>query len=97
MCAWVMPQHVCYHHALRHQLQWYPVAACCARKLSAGWALTCITLYSIVFVHNVRVVQMEEMLSGAQEGALKAMQLAQSQETLKYNDRAFIQASAVSH
>lgn len=40
---------------------------------------------------------MEEMLSGAQEGALKAMQLTQSQETLKFNDRAFIQASAVSN
>ena len=38
---------------------------------------------------------MEEMLSGAQEGAIKAMQLTQSQETLKFNDHAFIQASAL--
>ena len=35
---------------------------------------------------------MDEMLSGAQEGAIKAMQLKQSQQDLKSHDQLFVQA-----
>ena len=37
-------------------------------------------------------VQMDEMLSGAQEGAITAMQLKQSQQDLKSHDQLFVQA-----
>ena len=35
---------------------------------------------------------MDEMLSGAQEGAITAMQLKQSQQDLKSHDQLFVQA-----
>lgn len=37
------------------------------------------------------VVQMDEMLTGAQEGAIKAMQLKDSQQQLQSNDRLYVQ------
>ena len=48
---------------------------------------------SCTMKQSVSCLQMEEMMSGVETGAVKSIQLSQAQEQLKRNDQDYVQAS----